>query len=125
MSEKIGNTTLREKVSKEVTAVMMARAPDLPLPKAQAKVASALGWWIGAGVCVFVGFAFAAGGMYIAAQKDMTLVLAVMLGLFILLPFLGALFCANRASGEATAAFIETVRSLVGIGRKAVKGNEP
>ena len=69
MSEKIGNTTLREKVSKEVTAVMMARAPDLPLPKAQAKVASALGWWIGAGVCVFVGFAFAAGGIDILRSE--------------------------------------------------------
>lgn len=107
---------------KLVTLAREAFPPTTPPEKRDAKLRSARGWWVGAGVFMLVALLFIVGGFFIAATRELTLTLAVFLGAFVLVPLMGALFCANKASGEATAAFIQAVKQLARVGRIAVKG---
>lgn len=114
-------TTLRAAIADDVLKRLQDRG--LPPEKAEAKVQSAKGWWLGAGCFMVIALIFVAAGFYVVATRDITMVLAVVLGMFIVLPFLGALFCANKASGEATSSFLRAVRTLGRAGREVVKGD--
>ena len=81
----------------------------VPAQVVVAKIDSTWRWWAATAVFMFFALGFSAGLVFVALKRDMTILLAIILGIPIGVCLLGALFAASQASGEATKAFLATI----------------
>ena len=105
-----------------IRADVALRLDKLPPEKRDVKVKSAKVWWGVSTLCFGTALAFIAGGFYVAVTKEMTVVLAGLLGGFIIVPLVGAIFAAHQASGEATRAALGAIVTFGRGARGAIKG---
>lgn len=106
------NQTMAQKVATKLADI------GVPEAKHAEKIEGAQKWWTLAALFIFLTVLFCVPPMrYVLRGHDVSTIIAILLLAPAGVCLLVTLFCASQADGEATKAFLATVRGMIPFGR--------